>query len=143
MVKTSWEEWKGQPGTGTYGGANLPGAFSLHSKFTIFVEDIMVRDVKFVSASCTYGELRNLLQTTTVKTLPLVESKGQWEGRNSATCIAWPIQPMNWLLQVVFTGAGKLQSQTQACISKHHRLRPAASIPLDPRQFKQGPWVSL
>ncbi|XP_055447156.1 chloride channel protein 1 isoform X2 [Bubalus kerabau] len=45
------------------------------SKFTIFVEDIMVRDVKFVSASCTYGELRNLLQTTTVKTLPLVESK--------------------------------------------------------------------
>ncbi|XP_004629081.1 chloride channel protein 1 [Octodon degus] len=45
------------------------------SKFTIFVEDIMVRDVKFVSASCTYGELRNLLQATTVKTLPLVDSK--------------------------------------------------------------------
>ncbi|EPQ05606.1 Chloride channel protein 1 [Myotis brandtii] len=45
------------------------------SKFTIFVEDIMVRDVKFVSASCTYGELQTLLQTTTVKTLPLVDSK--------------------------------------------------------------------
>ncbi|KAM6167058.1 chloride channel protein 1 [Erethizon dorsatum] len=45
------------------------------SKFTIFVEDIMVRDVKFVSASCTYAELRNLLQATTVKTLPLVDSK--------------------------------------------------------------------
>ncbi|KAJ8782856.1 hypothetical protein J1605_009464 [Eschrichtius robustus] len=45
------------------------------SKFTVFVEDIMVRDVKFVSASCTYGDLRNLLQTTTVKTLPLVDSK--------------------------------------------------------------------
>uniref|UniRef100_A0A8D1ZUZ4 Chloride channel protein n=1 Tax=Sus scrofa TaxID=9823 RepID=A0A8D1ZUZ4_PIG len=45
------------------------------SKFTIFVEDIMVRDVKFVSASCTYGELQNLLQTTTLKTLPLVDSK--------------------------------------------------------------------
>ncbi|XP_051030618.1 chloride channel protein 1 [Phodopus roborovskii] len=45
------------------------------SKFTVFVEDIMVRDVKFVSASCTYEELRNLLQTTTVKTLPLVDSK--------------------------------------------------------------------
>eukprot|EP00070_Physeter_catodon_P024839 XP_023988072.1 chloride channel protein 1-like [Physeter catodon] len=51
------------------------------SKFTVFVEDIMVRDVKFVSASCTYGELQNLLQTTTVKTLPLVDSEGQWEGR--------------------------------------------------------------
>ncbi|XP_074171340.1 chloride channel protein 1 isoform X4 [Rhinolophus sinicus] len=45
------------------------------SKFTIFVEDIMVRDVKFVSASCTYGELQTLLQTTTLKTLPLVDSK--------------------------------------------------------------------
>ncbi|XP_007522377.1 chloride channel protein 1 [Erinaceus europaeus] len=45
------------------------------SKFTIFVEDIMVRDVKFVSASCTYGELQALLQSTTVKTLPLVDSK--------------------------------------------------------------------
>ncbi|XP_053409534.1 chloride channel protein 1 isoform X2 [Nycticebus coucang] len=45
------------------------------SKYTIFVEDIMVRDVKFVSASCTYGDLRTLLQTTTVKTLPLVDSK--------------------------------------------------------------------
>ncbi|ELK13763.1 Chloride channel protein, skeletal muscle [Pteropus alecto] len=45
------------------------------SKFTIFVEDIMVRDVKFVSASCTYRELQTLLQTTTVKTLPLVDSK--------------------------------------------------------------------
>lgn len=59
----------------TYGGANPPCLLP-HSKFTIFVEDIMVRDVKFVSATCTYGELQNLLQTTTVKTLPLVDSKG-------------------------------------------------------------------
>lgn len=42
----------------------------------------MVRDVKFVSASCTYGDLQTLLQTTTVKTLPLVDSKGQWEEGN-------------------------------------------------------------
>ena len=72
--QTSREEWKGQ----AYGKANAACAFSLCSKFTVFVEDIMVRDVKFVSASCTYGDLRNLLQTTTVKTLPLVDSKGQW-----------------------------------------------------------------
>lgn len=58
-----------------------PHAFSPRSKFTIFVEDIMVRDVKFVSATCTYGELQTLLQTTTVKTLPLVDSKGEWEER--------------------------------------------------------------
>lgn len=66
-----------------YGGGLTPYAFSFYSKFTIFVEDIMVRDVKFVSASCTYGELQTLLQTTTVKTLPLVDSKGQWEGRKT------------------------------------------------------------
>ncbi|XP_043821505.1 chloride channel protein 1 isoform X3 [Dromiciops gliroides] len=46
----------------------------LSSKYTIFVEDIMVREVKFVSASCTYRDLRALLQATTVKTLPLVDS---------------------------------------------------------------------
>ncbi|XP_008826841.1 chloride channel protein 1 [Nannospalax galili] len=50
-------------------------AWNQLSKFTIFVEDIMVRDVKFVSASCTYRDLQNLLQTTTVKMLPLVDSK--------------------------------------------------------------------
>uniref|UniRef100_A0A6I8P592 Chloride voltage-gated channel 1 n=1 Tax=Ornithorhynchus anatinus TaxID=9258 RepID=A0A6I8P592_ORNAN len=44
------------------------------SKFTIFVEDIMVREVKFVSASCTYRDLQALLHVTTAKTLPLVES---------------------------------------------------------------------
>ena len=32
-------------------------------------------------------------------------------------CLA--IRPMNWLELVVFTGTGKLQSQTQTCISKH------------------------
>ncbi|XP_004714051.1 chloride channel protein 1 [Echinops telfairi] len=40
------------------------------SKFTIFVEDIMVRDVKFISASCTYSELQALLQTTLSTPLP-------------------------------------------------------------------------
>ncbi|XP_038597277.1 chloride channel protein 1 [Tachyglossus aculeatus] len=44
------------------------------SKFTIFVEDIMVREVKFVSASCTYRDLQALLHATTAKILPLVES---------------------------------------------------------------------
>lgn len=78
--QTSEEERKGQQRDGHMVGLT-PHAFSFYSKFTIFVEDIMVRDVKFVSASCTYGELQTLLQTTTIKTLPLVDSKGQWEGR--------------------------------------------------------------
>ncbi|KAM6439370.1 chloride channel protein 1 isoform 4-T4 [Rhynochetos jubatus] len=44
------------------------------SKYNIFVEDIMVQDVKFVSSNCKYRDLQILLQSTTVKTLPLVDS---------------------------------------------------------------------
>ncbi|POI34116.1 hypothetical protein CIB84_002132, partial [Bambusicola thoracicus] len=44
------------------------------SKYNIFVEDIMVQDVKFVSSNCKYRDLQTLLQSTTVKTLPLVDS---------------------------------------------------------------------
>ncbi|RXM93415.1 Chloride channel protein 1 [Acipenser ruthenus] len=45
------------------------------SKFNIFVEDIMVRDVKFISALSPYGELQTLLDSCSLKTIPLVEAK--------------------------------------------------------------------
>ncbi|XP_048882515.1 chloride channel protein 1 isoform X1 [Brienomyrus brachyistius] len=45
------------------------------SKYNIFVEDIMVKKVKFVSSRSTYRELKSLLQSTSLKTLPLVESE--------------------------------------------------------------------
>ncbi|NWI57909.1 CLCN1 protein, partial [Calyptomena viridis] len=44
------------------------------SKYNIFVEDIMVQDVKFISSNCKYRDLQTLLQSTTVKSLPLVDS---------------------------------------------------------------------
>ncbi|XP_071428002.1 chloride channel protein 1 [Pithys albifrons albifrons] len=44
------------------------------SKYNIFVEDIMVQDVKFVSSNCKYRDLQTVLQNTTVKSLPLVDS---------------------------------------------------------------------
>ncbi|KFO89255.1 Chloride channel protein 1, partial [Buceros rhinoceros silvestris] len=44
------------------------------SKYNIFVEDIMVQDVKFVFSNCKYRDLQSVLQSTTVKTLPLVDS---------------------------------------------------------------------
>ncbi|XP_063250194.1 chloride channel protein 1 [Prinia subflava] len=44
------------------------------SKYNIFVEDIMVQDVKFVSSNCKYRDLQAVLQSTTVKYLPLVDS---------------------------------------------------------------------
>ncbi|XP_068611379.1 chloride channel protein 1 [Brachionichthys hirsutus] len=45
------------------------------SKYNIFVEDIMVRRVKFLSSQSTYRELNRMLETTSLKTIPLVDSK--------------------------------------------------------------------
>ncbi|XP_029958943.1 chloride channel protein 1 [Salarias fasciatus] len=45
------------------------------SKYNIFVEDIMVRKVKFLSSQSTYRELNHLLENTTLKTIPLVDFK--------------------------------------------------------------------
>uniref|UniRef100_A0ABM5FRC4 Chloride channel protein 1 n=1 Tax=Pogona vitticeps TaxID=103695 RepID=A0ABM5FRC4_9SAUR len=44
------------------------------SKFNIFVEDIMVSEVKFISSNCKYRDLQDLLQNTNIKTFPLVDS---------------------------------------------------------------------
>uniref|UniRef100_A0A8C4ZD03 Chloride voltage-gated channel 1 n=1 Tax=Gadus morhua TaxID=8049 RepID=A0A8C4ZD03_GADMO len=45
------------------------------SKYNIFVEDIMVRRVKFLSSHSTYRELINLLDSTSLRTIPLVDSR--------------------------------------------------------------------
>lgn len=37
----------------------------------------MVQDVKFVSSNCKYRDLQEVLQSTTVKYLPLVDSPGK------------------------------------------------------------------
>ncbi|XP_063290905.1 chloride channel protein 1 isoform X1 [Pelobates fuscus] len=53
----------------------LPDLSSCHvSKYNIFVEDIMVRDIRFISSRCTYKDLLDVLQSCTHKSLPLVES---------------------------------------------------------------------
>ncbi|XP_023659535.2 chloride channel protein 1-like [Paramormyrops kingsleyae] len=49
--------------------------FGHFSHYNIFVEDIMVRRVKFLSSQSTYRELNNLLESTSFTTIPLVESK--------------------------------------------------------------------
>ncbi|KAL0985126.1 hypothetical protein UPYG_G00153210 [Umbra pygmaea] len=45
------------------------------SKYNIFVEDMMVRKVIFLSSQSTYRELGCLLESTSLKTIPLVDSK--------------------------------------------------------------------
>lgn len=46
------------------------------SQYNIFVEDIMVTKVKFISSQSTYGEVKHLLDSTSLKSIPLVDSKG-------------------------------------------------------------------
>ncbi|XP_017207771.1 chloride channel protein 1a isoform X3 [Danio rerio] len=45
------------------------------SQYNIFVEDIMVRKVKFLCSQSTYREVLHLLDSTSLKTFPLVDSK--------------------------------------------------------------------
>lgn len=46
-------------------------------KYNIRVEDIMVRDVRYITLSSTYRDVQEALVTGQLKTLALVESKGE------------------------------------------------------------------
>ncbi|NXM11126.1 CLCN2 protein, partial [Ploceus nigricollis] len=45
-----------------------------HEKYNVRVEDIMVRDIRYVTLNCKYQDLQQVLHSTKVKNLPLVES---------------------------------------------------------------------
>ncbi|XP_059205197.1 chloride channel protein 1-like [Centropristis striata] len=49
--------------------------FGHMSQYNIFVEDIMVRKVKFVSSQSTYREVKLLLDSSLISSIPLVDSK--------------------------------------------------------------------
>ncbi|XP_045915513.1 chloride channel protein 1a [Micropterus dolomieu] len=49
--------------------------FGHMSQYNIFVEDIMVRKVKFISSQSTYREVKLLLDSYSLKSIPLVDSK--------------------------------------------------------------------
>ncbi|XP_075617553.1 chloride channel protein 2 isoform X2 [Balearica regulorum gibbericeps] len=45
-----------------------------HEKYNVRVEDIMIRDIRYVTLNCKYQDLQHVLQSTKMKNLPLVES---------------------------------------------------------------------
>ncbi|XP_068001229.1 chloride channel protein 2 isoform X3 [Melanerpes formicivorus] len=45
-----------------------------HEKYNVRVEDIMLRDIHYVTPNCKYRDLQHILQSTKMKSLPLVES---------------------------------------------------------------------
>ncbi|XP_067426137.1 chloride channel protein 1 [Emydura macquarii macquarii] len=99
------------------------------SKYNIFVEDIMVCDVKFISSTCTYQDLQTLLQSSTVKTLPLVDS------------------PESMIL-LGSVERSELQALLQRQIGQERRLRivketqqKLAEAPYD--GHSKGPWAAM
>ncbi|KAK5883331.1 hypothetical protein CesoFtcFv8_019669 [Champsocephalus esox] len=49
--------------------------FGHMSQYNIFVEDIMVRRMKFISSQSSYREVKHLLDSSSINSIPLVDSK--------------------------------------------------------------------
>ncbi|KAI4901919.1 hypothetical protein NFI96_000571 [Prochilodus magdalenae] len=56
------------------GADEMDSEMVLMKKYNIRVEDIMVRDVRYITLNCTYRDLHDVLLTERLKTLALVES---------------------------------------------------------------------
>ncbi|XP_037129075.1 chloride channel protein 1 isoform X1 [Syngnathus acus] len=83
------------------------------SKYNIFVEDIMVRKVKFLSSHTTYRELNDLLDTTALKTIPLVDTKesmillGSIERMELQAAIDWWLSPARRVFETAQSSPGQ------------------------------------
>lgn len=62
----------------------------LFRKYNIRVEDIMVRDVRYITLNCCYRDLQNVLIAGHLKTLALVESAGE---ADSGSLLTWIEEP--------------------------------------------------
>ncbi|XP_030596701.1 chloride channel protein 1a [Archocentrus centrarchus] len=78
--------------------------FGHMSQYNIFVEDIMVRQVKFISSQSTYREVKLLLDSTSLKSIPLVDSKdsmillGSIDRVELLALCDWWLSPERWFL---------------------------------------------
>ncbi|XP_013386272.1 chloride channel protein 2 [Lingula anatina] len=51
-----------------------PNVWCLCSTYNVFVEDFMIRDIRFISYIATYQDVKNLLETSKLRTFPLVDA---------------------------------------------------------------------
>uniref|UniRef100_A0A8C8A6J4 Chloride channel, voltage-sensitive 1a n=1 Tax=Oryzias sinensis TaxID=183150 RepID=A0A8C8A6J4_9TELE len=77
--------------------------------YNTFVENIMVRKVKFISSQSTYREVKHLLDSSSLKTIPLVDSKdsmillGSIDRLELLALCDWWLSPERRLLMLVRT----------------------------------------
>uniref|UniRef100_A0A669BMN2 Chloride channel, voltage-sensitive 1a n=1 Tax=Oreochromis niloticus TaxID=8128 RepID=A0A669BMN2_ORENI len=87
--------------------------FGHMSQYNIFVEDIMVTTVKFMSSQSTYREVKLLLDSTSLKSIPLVDSKdsmillGSIDRVELLALCDWWLSPERRLLMQVRTVTGQ------------------------------------
>uniref|UniRef100_G3N4P6 Chloride channel 2c n=1 Tax=Gasterosteus aculeatus aculeatus TaxID=481459 RepID=G3N4P6_GASAC len=89
-------------------------------KYNIRVEDIMVRDVRYITLNCCYRDLHNVLLTGHLKTLALVESTG--ETGSSSLVVKLPQKERTECICVCVC----------VCESTFSPVRPVSQKPLKP-----------
>uniref|UniRef100_A0A671WD01 Chloride voltage-gated channel 1 n=1 Tax=Sparus aurata TaxID=8175 RepID=A0A671WD01_SPAAU len=105
------------------------------SKYNIFVEDIMVRRVKFLSSHSTYRELNHLLENTTLKTIPLVDSKesmillGSIERTELQAVFDWWLSPERRVFERGQSSPGQGSKVSWESFSFHHTANNETNHP--------------
>ncbi|NXA05594.1 CLCN2 protein, partial [Sapayoa aenigma] len=118
-----------------------------HEKYNVRVEDIMVRDIHYVTLNCKYRDLQQVLHSTKMKNLPLVESAesmillGSIERAQVGTLLSNQLSPQRRLLtlrQKVLSEDGhrlsdaSIRFQISTETSSGAPARPALRKPLKP-----------
>ncbi|KAM6064055.1 chloride channel protein 2 isoform 3-T3 [Theristicus caerulescens] len=95
-----------------------------HEKYNVRVEDIMVRDIRYVTLNCKYRDLQHVLQSTKMKSLPMVESAesmillGSIERAQVGALLCHQLSPerrLQALRQKVLAGDGHRLSDASIC----------------------------
>ncbi|NWH41317.1 CLCN2 protein, partial [Chloropsis hardwickii] len=124
-----------------------PPFLSLGRKYNVRVEDIMVRDIRYVTLNCKYRDLQQVLHSTKMKNLPLVESAesmillGSIERAQVGALLSSQLSPQRRLLtlrQKVLSEDGQrlsdssIRFQISTETSSGTPARPALRKPLKP-----------
>ncbi|XP_061597623.1 chloride channel protein 1-like [Cololabis saira] len=115
--------------------------FGHMSQYNIVVEDIMVRKVKFISSQSTYREVKLLLDSSSLKTIPLVDCKdsmillGSIERLELLALCDWWLSPERRLLMQ----GSSLQEQNQ---SQKHSWESFAFVD-EEEERRERRWASV
>uniref|UniRef100_A0A8C6NZN0 Chloride channel, voltage-sensitive 1a n=1 Tax=Nothobranchius furzeri TaxID=105023 RepID=A0A8C6NZN0_NOTFU len=117
--------------------------FGHTSQYNIVVEDIMVRKVTFISSQSTYREVKHLLDSSSLKSIPLVDSKDSMILLGSvdrvellALCDWWLSPERRILMQVSFDRQSLyvrgILCKEHYCVRLPFSFLPSSQLPAPP-----------